>query len=612
MEISPPAPSLDETIYVPAWQGQAGIDNAMRRAATTGARRVLVGPGKVSIISPLNQWVDGLSVEGTPGATIFEAAALTYLIEAMGSVVTNQSNTLASNTARGDLTMVLSAGKGANFAPGWNLAVSEAAMAGTTQKQGEHIYVESISTDTLNLAGPNQFAYTTADAAQVFPISMLKDIAIKNIIFQSADTINFSRIFCRFEWCLRPRIEGCQFRNGKSAGLYFLGCVEVRVENSNASDLLSDPITGGAFGYFVCEAGPNRSLQMCNCLGERVRHVYTTVVGGGTATVMDYGVPFDTTISDTKGVQCRGFAFDTHPAGWRQRFVGCDADGGRRGGVQLRGNEAEVRDFSASDCIGPTAYVVSSARDTVMDGITAVRTNLGTDDDGIDWRERGAIYDDGYRTTGWAIVVRESGGPGIQVGSGQRSNYDDVEIIDPLRLASSVSKAAILFTNNSADQIDLSNVKIRCDDTKMDYGVSQVGASPAVHVSNVDVRGAQVDKVSVASTQADTRTVANPSPSLINPGRAIVLTIAAGAVSVANTGTASFSIAGEGGLADDLVDINGGAEGDMVILRRSASVNITLKHATGNLRMQSGADFILGSSFSRIMMQKSGSVWCQI
>jgi len=69
------------------------------------------------------------------------------------------------------------------------------------------------------------------------------------------------------------------------------------------------------------------------------------------------------------------------------------------------------------------------------------------------------------------------------------------------------------------------------------------------------------------------------------------LTIAAGVVTVSDP---EHTLAGQGGAADDLDTISGLAVGQAVMLRPvSDTVNITIKHATGNIECPGGVDIVL-------------------
>ena len=87
------------------------------------------------------------------------------------------------------------------------------------------------------------------------------------------------------------------------------------------------------------------------------------------------------------------------------------------------------------------------------------------------------------------------------------------------------------------------------------------------------------------------------------------LTLSSDAITV----TKSYhTVAGEGASADDLVTINGGVEGDIVILRpASGSVTITVKDTTGNLQI--AGDFVMNSAQDTITLYKASiSEWYEL
>lgn len=86
-------------------------------------------------------------------------------------------------------------------------------------------------------------------------------------------------------------------------------------------------------------------------------------------------------------------------------------------------------------------------------------------------------------------------------------------------------------------------------------------------------------------------------------------TVASGAI----TATKSFhKLGGEGGVADDLDTINGGSDGDILVLMTlSSSVNITAKDGTGNLRL-AGGDFIMTTSQDTLVLIYSSGAWFEL
>lgn len=99
--------------------------------------------------------------------------------------------------------------------------------------------------------------------------------------------------------------------------------------------------------------------------------------------------------------------------------------------------------------------------------------------------------------------------------------------------------------------------------------------------------------------------------SFFNIATAAEVTIASGVATVTKT---HHKIDTESDAAtDDLVTINGGAEGDVIILEAADDARtVVLKHATGNIRNFSGADISLDSYGKAIKYFYDGSNWLQI
>ena len=97
----------------------------------------------------------------------------------------------------------------------------------------------------------------------------------------------------------------------------------------------------------------------------------------------------------------------------------------------------------------------------------------------------------------------------------------------------------------------------------------------------------------------------------IGLGASVELTIAAGVV----TKTKGYhSVDTQGDAAtDDLDTINGGSEGDVLILRaENTARDVVLKHNTGNLQLAAGADFTLDSTEDTIMLIYDSANWLEL
>jgi hypothetical protein len=73
------------------------------------------------------------------------------------------------------------------------------------------------------------------------------------------------------------------------------------------------------------------------------------------------------------------------------------------------------------------------------------------------------------------------------------------------------------------------------------------------------------------------------------------------------------TIAAESGTADDLATINGGSDGDLLLIQADAGDTITVKHNTGNIMLKASVDFSL-TAHQKLMLVYDGvlSKWCEV
>lgn len=97
------------------------------------------------------------------------------------------------------------------------------------------------------------------------------------------------------------------------------------------------------------------------------------------------------------------------------------------------------------------------------------------------------------------------------------------------------------------------------------------------------------------------------SAGFMSYGDSSLVTISGDAITATRT---QHSVAGEGGVADDLATINGGAAGDVLILKgQSNGITITIKHGTGNIFMGTGADVVMTATSDTCTLIYTGTSW---
>lgn len=99
------------------------------------------------------------------------------------------------------------------------------------------------------------------------------------------------------------------------------------------------------------------------------------------------------------------------------------------------------------------------------------------------------------------------------------------------------------------------------------------------------------------------------SGGFFNIGVMVNVTISAGAV----TATVSHhKLVAQSGSSDDLVTVNGGVAGRVLILRPNSGHTITLKASGGNLKMLDGADIVLSQFKNSATFLYHGTNWYEI
>ncbi len=137
-------------------------------------------------------------------------------------------------------------------------------------------------------------------------------------------------------------------------------------------------------------------------------------------------------------------------------------------------------------------------------------------------------------------------------------------------------------------------------------GVMQISTSAPtgqyLPIAMIDAGASALDRIAdlryfTASAVADLRK--------LNFNAASELTISSGAITITQS---LHRVDGEGDAADDLATINGGTEGDLLILYpENAARNITLKHGTGNIVVDTGADYTIPDNGLAILIRDASN-----
>jgi hypothetical protein len=142
---------------------------------------------------------------------------------------------------------------------------------------------------------------------------------------------------------------------------------------------------------------------------------------------------------------------------------------------------------------------------------------------------------------------------------------------------------------------------------------STFGTNNGILLSDGTARGAKGSTATISSTGAPTFP-ARLTTKMLNLGTGSSKTIAAGVITLAETDSSRVIVDTEASAATDgLATINGGVEGDLIIMRSAASTrDVVLHHLTGNIQLATGADTTLDTNNRLITLLFTGALWQEV
>lgn len=593
--------------------GVADDTVATQAAVDYGVGDVFAPKGTYKITSP----VDIPSNTRIYGPGVFSASGVTSIFQGIGNKEA-ASYALSSDAGLGDTSVVLGAGDGANFSSGeWCILYRTATYDDITdsvnpQQVGQLVSVKEVSGDTLTLDSVLRYEFPVSDASEIKKLNVKENITLEGLTLQSEDgNINTAGLVI-FAFCYKPALINVTAQNSFGAGVKLFGCISAKAENYKAINLASSD-TAPYFGYGIEEAGANFGGEF-NISAERVRHAYTTNISNST---MPYGEPVGTIVS---GV-CKNSlaaAWDTHGPGDGVIFDKCSVAGSLIHGFQIRSRNTIVNGGSVTGTIGAGVYMVGfnsyKAVGTIVSDLNCIGTNLGVDVNGQDWRDRGAVYDNGIRSKVTDLTTEDTGGPGVQMAGSfyEDGEYTDITVRNPNRLGAS-NKYGIGSDLTLATPIKIKDVRVMCTDTNMDYGVYVPSTNIDGIFKGIRVMGAQISPISINSSHYSS---SNPAQGFMaSVGVNIPLTLSSNTLTVPSSdrGHGVIQVSGEGGAADDLDTISFDStvgDGALITLRRGTGT-ITVKHGVGNISLPGAADVVLNSALTSLTLRHQDGTWVE-
>lgn len=456
----------------PAW------DAAVAAATSLGAKHIFIPAGTYETSTDGRLDNPGFFVSGEPGLTVITKNGVNSLFRTVGTAPTVSGGLLASNAAKGDLSVTLNAGLGAGFSVGQTCVLLDEGILATGQpgKRAEFVTVQGIATDTITFWSPINMAYTTANTARLLPVTLVDGIGYRDLIVEMDDSItitastSFQEAFAfDLRFCREPVIQSISIRRSVHAGIYLTGCLNATISDYRCKDFgsattgSSDPASTegtGGFGYGILERALNTGLVAKGINALRVRHGYTT--GAGYASQWSYGCPIGSLITNSVHREAKEAGWDTHETGIGIKFQDVHTIGGRRGGFQIRSAQTTLTGCSARLTRAAALWIrggetgSTHGDDCTVVDFKADTTNL-YNDGSIDWREIGAVSAEAWNTTINGLTAINTGGPALTIGRNgieRRGRYSNIKAHNICQLASTKTYVVdFLNANTNANTI---------------------------------------------------------------------------------------------------------------------------------------------------------------
>lgn len=534
--------------------------------------------------------------------------------------------------------------------------------AGDEYKTGEPGIVASIAGNVLTLKHGLFHSSEMVTSPRIFRMPLEEQVEIIGgewYYTEGHDATPWNSPMLSLYGLINPRVIGIRITRGYSEGLILTGTQHAFVKGLRI-ERLTDNISNSQFGYGLMDAGYDTTC--IGISGEGCRHLVTT---------NPVTVPTSTTSEDelhkyghSRGLRvlggtCMGAsstAFDTHHQTEAVFFSGLYAQN-CPGAVGIRAQGAQVIGVEGHNIDGPMINIFSDNTDTpateagwaadvyvdqvfgdsnyLLRAARATNIHLGfikarctewqmfqcvdaqvfmhdnmlliVNDTDVTHAGRGVFDSDDAIASGFTPVIEQKDGRIRVQGSGSsgsatfaavRSDASDVILRDTEIIFPTGSTGPMLITANSGTITA---------DIKFDIASEAETGMTLTSGSNIS---ANIESADGLNDQLNLRRKAREPLKWIATGTPETATIASGVI----TASASFmTIDTESAAAtDDLDTINEGVNGDILILRTTASArDIVVKNGTGNITC--GYDRTLSSLTDRIvLMNTNGTAWVMV
>ncbi|WP_349507400.1 hypothetical protein [Agrobacterium pusense] len=492
--------------------GNTAVNNAwadaINDAGGQGVSQIDVPAGDYEADTDTRLENPGFVVKGDGLKSVFRKNGQNSLFRTLGHLpIVGGGFPLTANVPLRSSVLQLAPGDAAELVPHrlYVLLDETAMFAGNTGKKGEFIRVREVSGGSVTIWGFTKLAYTSASGAKLVPITWTEGVGYQDIeivgdtssiVTSSNSWQELFQIDLRF--CFRPQVKNVSIRDALHAGIFLHGCYKANIDIYEAKNFGSnttgtdDPASNDGlpgFGYAIRESSINEGLIASGLAIEQCRGGYDTPSGYSDPTLLNYGEPTGSIISNGYHRDARGAAWGTHWSGYGIQFVNLAANGGRRNGITVRARSTFVDGFKAIDMRGPAVWLRGgNGSDPSLRGdyccvknVFATETNLGPDlESSIDWREMGAVVDEGWHNTVDGLEAVRNGGGVLSIGHNgiaRKGVYRNLTGRDVCQLAVTTPDAVRIANANTQADILIDGLTVHSSDAKVRHLVSRETAA---------------------------------------------------------------------------------------------------------------------------------------
>jgi hypothetical protein len=302
--------------------------------------KIFVKAGVYPITNTIAIKTGNIQIQGEGmGVTVFVAAAAmtgdTPGLEVFSTAADGTPRPLAAGTARGDISVRLSAADASSFAKGDYVLLYSNKQVDTevpSKHAGELKQIAAVDQATGIVTMDDQIfdSYTTADSAQVVRVTVLPNITLSDFsITTRATSSKLRRGFTHFRFVENLAIERLEVYDAYYTGIHLQSVRNSAISGCyihHIADIVPiDPPNPANARYGIVVGCASQNITISGCRFSQTRHAVTT---GGSGGVNSNGVQRNIVVANCTSMLSDTAHFDTHEPAENVTYTGCVAIGG--------------------------------------------------------------------------------------------------------------------------------------------------------------------------------------------------------------------------------------------------------------------------------------------